>query len=96
MQLSRPSALLTFGPTAFVATFASFMATILNVNASLVAVSDYVLTPGSVLSPSSTRVGMQVDFVVQPPDSFSTQQASLLQTRCGLRCMMQRRPLVSM
>ena len=74
VQVSNPSALLSLGSAAFVSTFSTFAGTVLGLNASLVTVSDYVLTPGSVLSSSATAVGMAVEFLVQPPDSFSSQQ----------------------
>lgn len=75
-QVSQPGALLDLGPSAFVSTFVSFAADVLGLNASLVSVSDHVLDPGSRLSAGASSVGMDVDFQVRPPDSFSSAQVS--------------------
>ena len=74
VQVSQPASLVSLGPQGFVSSFVAFASSLLNVSSSLVAVTDFVLAPGARLAADEANVGMMVDFVVTPPDSYSPDQ----------------------
>ena len=79
VQVSQPASLVSLGPQGFVSSFVAFASSLLNVSSSLVAVTDFVLAPGARLAAGEASVGMVVDFVVSPPDSYSPDQVCLQQ-----------------
>ena len=74
MQVSQPSSLVSLGPQGFVSSFVAFASNLLNISSSLIAVTDFVLAPGARLAADEANVGMVVDFLVNPPDSYSPDQ----------------------
>ena len=74
LQVSQPSSLVSLGPQGFVSSFVAFASNMLNISSSLIAVTDFVLAPGARLAADEATVGMVVDFVVTPPDSYSPDQ----------------------
>lgn len=76
VQVTQESLFLTLtqGDT-FAAAFASFLATVLGVDASHVEVTDLVVDPGtSITSTSQASITIRVDSLITPADSFSANQ----------------------
>ena len=86
MQVSQPQSLVSLGSQGFVSSFTPFIASSLSINSSLVAVTDFVLAPGARLAADEASVGMVVDFLVNPPDSYSPDQVCVMHLHEGLSC----------
>ncbi|KAK9815540.1 hypothetical protein WJX72_005402 [[Myrmecia] bisecta] len=77
VTLTQPATFFNLGSQAFVDTFVAFVAGILQAQAASLEVTDFVLSPTAAAasaSPTAQSLAMQVDFLVNPSDSFTNLQ----------------------